>query len=162
MARSRQKIPSTPALRMLREQGLDPVLHPYRYVPRGGAQASSEALGWPLHAVVKTLVFEDDRGEPLVVLMHGDRQVSAKALARVLGVKAVTPCRPAVAERHTGYKVGGTSPFGTRRALPVYVEAGILELDRVLINAGARGVLMELEPRRLVELLEAVPVEVGR
>jgi len=113
------------------------------------------------HIVVKTLVMEDDQGRPLIVLMHGDRQVSTKNLARILGVKAVNPCDPKVAEKHTGYKVGGTSPFGTRRTMPVYVEETILSLPVILINAGGRGLLMEIPPAALVRLLNPTPVNVA-
>ena len=157
----RQRVPSTPALRALREAGAEFEVLPYEYVDRGGAAAAAEALGLELHEVVKTLVFEHDRA-PIVVLMHGDRAVSANALARVLGVKQVQPCAPAVAEKHTGYRVGGTSPFGTRRTMPVYVEATVLELPSIAINAGARGFLVRLAPSLLVSMLGAQPVEVAR
>ncbi|HOK05862.1 MAG TPA: Cys-tRNA(Pro) deacylase [Syntrophales bacterium] len=151
----------TPAIRMLRERGEDFILRPYRYEERGGTKASARELGVDEHIVVKTLVMEDDQGRPLIVLMHGDRQVSTKNLARILGVKAVNPCDPKVAEKHTGYKVGGTSPFGTRRAMPVYVEETILSLPVILINAGGRGLLMEIPPAALVRLLNPTPVNVA-
>jgi Cys-tRNA(Pro) deacylase len=155
------RVPSTPALRLLRERGVPHVVHTYPYVERGGARASSAALGFDLHRIVKTLVFEDDRKEPLIVLMHGDREVSTKQLARHLGRKAVAPCAPPTAERHSGYRTGGTSPFGTRRAMRVYVERTILDLDRILINGGARGVLVEIAPQVLVDVLDADPVQVA-
>ena len=136
----------TSAVRVLRENSVEFTEHPYRYEE---------------HAVVKTLVMEDDQGEPLVVLMHGDREVSTKALARRLGCKSVQICRPEVASRHSGYLVGGTSPFGTRKAMPVYVERTILELPRIWVNGGSRGFLVALDPRELVRVLGAVPVEVA-
>ncbi|HRV41876.1 MAG TPA: Cys-tRNA(Pro) deacylase [Syntrophales bacterium] len=158
---SQKRLPVTPAIRMLRERGEDFILRPYRYEERGGTKASARELGVDEHIVVKTLVMEDDQGRPLIVLMHGDRQVSTKNLARILGVKAVNPCDPKVAEKHTGYKVGGTSPFGTRRAMPVYVEETILSLPVILINAGGRGLLMEIPPAALVRLLNPTPVNVA-
>jgi Cys-tRNA(Pro) deacylase len=147
------KIPSTPALRILRKSGCAFEVHPYRYVERGGTRASSEALGVDEHAVVKTLVFEADDGAPLVVLMHGDRDVSAKKLARCIGTKSVRLCEPRVAERHTGYRVGGTSPFGLRKALPVYADGGIRDLERLYINGGARGLLVSMTAETLGRLL---------
>lgn len=154
------KIPVTRAIRALREHGVPFVPRPYRYVPKGGTAASSAALGVPEHEVVKTLVMEDDKGAPLVVLMHGDRSVSTKALARTLGAKSVSPCDPKVAERHSGYQVGGTSPLGMRRNLPVYVERTIVELPRIYINGGRRGLLVEVEPQALCRILQAIPVDV--
>lgn len=159
---ARKRTPSTPALRLLKQRGVPFEVRSYTYVERGGTRASAEAFDVPEHQVIKTLVFEDDKNRPLVVLMHGDRTVSTKALARVLGVRAVGPCTPDVAQRHSGYRVGGTSPFGTRKPLPVYVEASILELDTLLINGGARGLLVELAPGVLTELLQATPVSVAR
>jgi Cys-tRNA(Pro) deacylase len=155
------KIPSTPALRLLRAANVTHVVHPYAYVDRGGTAASSAALGVDEHLVIKTLIFEDEDARPFVILMHGDREVSAKGLARALGRKAVAPCAPEVAERHSGYQVGGTSPFGLKKALPVYVEASVLGLETIYINAGARGLLVALRPRVLTELLAAQPVEVA-
>ena len=153
--------PSTPATRLLREKGVPFTEHPYRYEERGGTAVSARELGVDEHAVVKTLVMERDDGEPIVVLMHGDREVSTKALARQLGCKSVQICRPEVANRHSGYQVGGTSPFGTRKAMPVYVERTILELPRIWVNGGSRGFLVALDPRELVRVLGAVPVEVA-
>lgn len=155
------KAPSTPALRELRRAGIDHELHSYRYVPRAGTQASSAALGVDEHHVVKTLVFETEAGAPLVVLMHGDRGVSEKRLARALGVKRVRICDPAVAERHTGYRVGGTSPMGLRKPVPIYAEASIFELERIYINAGARGWLVSLAPADLERMLAPTPVTVA-
>lgn len=133
--------------------------HAYDYVDHGGTAESARQLGWPEHQVIKTLVMEDERGDPLVVLMHGDRQVSTKNLARAIGVKSVQPCKPEVAQRHSGYLVGGTSPFATRKALPVYVEASVLALERILINGGRRGFLVGLAPAVLETVLGARPVQ---
>lgn len=158
---SRDKIPATPAIRFLREQGVAFRLRPYRYEEHGGTHASARELGVREHEVIKTLVMEDEQGTPLIILMHGDRQVSTKAFARHLGVKAVTPCDPKTAERHTGYKVGGTSPFGTRKPLPVYLEESIAGLPRIFINAGGRGILAEMSPADLVRVLRPVAVQVA-
>jgi Cys-tRNA(Pro) deacylase len=149
----------TAALRVLDAAGVDYALQPYDYVPRGGAKASSAALGAPLHQVIKTLVMQDQASQPLVICQHGDREVSTKALARALGCKAIEPCTPETAQRHSGYQVGGTSPFGLRKRLPVYVEASVLALDEIWINAGARGLLVRLHPGALVDVLGAVAVE---
>lgn len=154
-------LPSTPALQVLKAHGVDFTVHPYRYEDHGGTRVCARELGVDEHAVIKTLVMEDEAKRPLIVLMHGDRSVSTKALARQIGVKSVQPCRPEVAERHTGYRVGGTSPFGTRKALPVYVERSILDLPRLWINGGARGLLVALAPSSLIQILEARPVEVA-
>ena len=155
------KSPSTPAIRLLREKGVPFTEHPYRYEERGGTRVSARELGVDEHAVVKTLVMEDDAGEPLVVLMHGDREVSTKALARQLGKKTVQICRPEVADRHSGYHVGGTSPFGTRKAMPVYVERTILELPKIYVNGGARGFLVGVAPADLARVLSPTPVDVA-
>src|SRR5215218_4455395 len=130
----RYKHPVTAAVRVLRDHGVDFTHHPYEYEERGGTAVSARELGVAEHAVIKTLVMEDDARKPMVVLMHGDREVSTRNLARQLGVKSVAPCEPAVADRHSGYQVGGTSPFGTKRAMPVYMQATILELPRIYIN----------------------------
>ena len=158
MARA-PKLPSTPALRLLRAEGVEHVVHTYAYVERGGTAASAVALGVEEHRIVKTLVFEDGDKRPLIALMHGDAEVSAKRLAAAAGVKETTPCAPVTAERHTGYRVGGTSPFGTRRTMPVFVERTILDLPRILINGGARGVLVEIDPAALITLLGATPMD---
>ncbi len=135
--------------------------HLYRYEEKGGTAVSSRELGVDEHAVVKTLVMEDDRGEPVVVLMHGDREVSTKALARQLGRRSVQICRPEVANRHSGYLVGGTSPFGTRKRMPVCVERSILDLPRIYLNGGSRGFLVGLDPKELVRVLEPTLVDVA-
>ena len=155
------KAPSTPATRLLREKGVAYTEHLYRYEERGGTRVSARELGVDEHAVVKTLVMEDERGDPLVVLMHGDREVSTKALARQLGRKAIEICRPEVANRHSGYQVGGTSPLGTRRAMPVYLERTILDLPRIYVNGGSRGFLVGVAPGELASLLSATPVDVA-
>jgi Cys-tRNA(Pro) deacylase len=149
------------AIRALRAAGVAFVPHLYPYEPRGGTRASSEALGVAEHSVVKTLIFENERGEPLCILMHGDREVSVKQLARVIGTKSVAPCAPEVADRHSGYQVGGTSPFGLRRAMPIYVQTTILDLPRVYLNGGARGFLVELDPRDAQRVLAPVLVDVA-
>ncbi len=151
----------TQAERVLREHGVAYTEHPYRYEEKGGTAVSARELGLDEHAVVKTLVMEDDGGEPLIVLMHGDRQVSTKQLARHIGARAVKPCAPEVADKHSGYQVGGTSAFGTRRKMPVYVERTILELPRVWLNGGRRGFLVALAPAEIVRVLAATPVDVA-
>ena len=152
----------TPAVRALRAAGVSFSPHRYRYEDRGGTRASARELGVDEHLVIKTLVMQDEAHRPLLVLMHGDREVSTKALARALGVKSVAPCAPETASRHTGYQVGGTSPFGTRKPLPVWVERSVLELPRLYINGGARGFLVALAPGDLVRVLNPTPVEVAR
>lgn len=156
---SKAKTPVTAAIRLLRQHKVGFSDHLYEYEERGGTAHSAHALGLPEHAVVKTLIMEDDRHEPLIVLMHGDLQVSTKELARQIGARSIAPCAPEVANRHSGYLVGGTSPFATRRAMPVYVEQTILELPRMLINGGRRGYLVELDPVAAMRLLEARPVQ---
>ncbi|HNT37655.1 MAG TPA: Cys-tRNA(Pro) deacylase [Rubrivivax sp.] len=158
MARKNAHVSETPATQMLRRAGAAFSEHPYDYVDHGGTAESARQLGVPEHEVVKTLVMQDERAQPLIVLMHGDCQVSTKQLARAIGAKSVEPCKPEVAQRHSGYLVGGTSPFGTKRAMPVYVEASVLELPRILINGGRRGFLIGIEPRLLQQLLQAKPV----
>lgn len=153
------KSPSTNATRLLRASGVDFTEHLYRYEEKGGTRVSARELGVDEHAVIKTLVMEDDAKRPLVVLMHGDREVSTKGLARVIGAKTVTPCKPDVADRHSGYQVGGTSPFGTRKEMPVYVERTVLELPRVYVNGGSRGFLVGLAPEVFTRLLKATPVD---
>jgi Cys-tRNA(Pro) deacylase len=153
------KAPSTPATRLLREKKLAYTEHLYRYEDRGGTAVSASQLGVDEHAVVKTLVMEDDTGAPLIVLQHGDREVSVKALARQLGRKSIAPCKPEVAQRHSGYMVGGTSPLGTRKAMPIYVERSVLDLPTIYVNGGSRGFLVGVEPKALVALLSATPVD---
>jgi Cys-tRNA(Pro) deacylase len=153
--------PITPAVRLLREKKVEFEPHLYDYVEHGGTRHSSEALGVDEHSVVKTLVMETDAKKPLIVLMHGDREVSTKNLARRLGVKSVHPCDFAQAQRHTGYMVGGTSPFGTRARLHVYAERTIFELPKIYINGGKRGFLVSIDPEALREVLHAEEVEVA-
>jgi Cys-tRNA(Pro) deacylase len=152
---------STPATELLARHGVPYTEHTYEYVEHGGTAVSSSALGVPEHAVVKTLVMETDKGDPLVVLMHGDRKVSTKDLARVAGAKRIFPCKPEVAQRHSGYLVGGTSPFGTRKTMPVYLERSVLDLPRIYINGGRRGFLLGMEPRVLTQVLSPVLVDVA-
>jgi len=153
--------PSTPAIRFLKDRKVPFTEHLYRYEEHGGTGVCARELGVPEHAVVKTLIMEDEAARPLVVLMHGDLEVSVKALARQIGAKTVHICKPEVANRHSGYQVGGTSPFGTRKAMPVYVEQTILELDRIFINGGSRGFLVALAPADLDRVLGPKPVTVG-
>ena len=155
------KAPSTAATRLLREKGVAYTEHLYRYEEKGGTAVSSRELCLDEHAGVKTLVMEDDRGEPIVVLMHGDREVSVKALARQLGRRSVQICKPEVANRHSGYQVGGTSPFGTRKRMPVCVERTVLDLPRMYVNGGSRGFLVGIDPKELVRVLDPAIVEVG-
>jgi Cys-tRNA(Pro) deacylase len=149
------------AIRALRAGDVAFVPHLYDWEPHGGTRASAEALGVDEHEVVKTLIFEDEARQPLCILMHGDREVSAKNLARAIGCKSVAPCAPAVADRHSGYQVGGTSPFGLRRAMPIYMQRTILELGRMFINGGARGFLVEIAPREAERVLRPVLVDVA-
>ncbi len=155
------KHPVTMAVRALRQHKVDLIPHVYEWEPRGGTAASAAHLGVDEHEVIKTLIFEDDRRSPLCILMHGDREVSAKNLARHIGCKTVAPCTPEVADRHSGYQVGGTSPFGLRRAMPIYCERSITTLPRLFINGGARGFLVELSPAELVRVLAPELVDVG-
>jgi len=158
---SKDKTPVTPAVRLLRAAGVSFAEHPYAYEEKGGTAVSARELGVDEHSVVKTLIMEDERKSPLIVLMHGDRQVSTKELARVMGVKSVVPCAPETAFRHSGYQVGGTSPFGTRKHMPVYLEESILELPQIYINGGKRGFLVGIDPKDVVRLLKPVLVRVG-
>jgi Cys-tRNA(Pro) deacylase len=151
-------VSETPATAALKARGVEFTEHVYDYVDHGGTAESSRQLGVDEHDVVKTLVFEDDAAKPLFVLMHGDCKVSAKALARQIGVKQVSPCKPEVAQRHTGYQVGGTSPFGARKLMPVFVEESVLALERIYINGGRRGYLVGIAPAVLVNVLSARPV----
>jgi Cys-tRNA(Pro) deacylase len=154
-------VSETPATAFLKKHGVAFSEHPYEYEERGGTRVSAEKLGVSEHAVVKTLVMEDDEKKPLIVLMHGDREVSTKNLARQAGRRRVEPCTPDVAQRHSGYQVGGTSPFGLRKPLPIFVERSILALDRIYINGGRRGFLVALDPRELERVLSATPVDVA-
>jgi Cys-tRNA(Pro) deacylase len=155
------RMPVTAAVRVLRAHGVAFTQHPYAYEARGGTEVSARELGVDEHAVVKTLVMQDDASRPIVVLMHGDREVSTKALARILGVKSITPCAPAVADRHSGYQVGGTSPFGLRKAMPVYVERSITALPYLYVNGGRRGYLVGMTPAELVRVLKPALVDVA-
>ena len=158
MAKKDKHVSETPATQWLRAQGIAFTEHPYDYVEHGGTAESARQLGVDEHAVVKTLVMQDDKAQPLVVLMHGDRQVSTKNLARAIGVKSVEPCKPEVAQRHSGYLVGGTSPFGLRKNMPVFVEESVLGLPTIHINGGRRGFLVGIDPVVLTGALGARPV----
>ncbi|WP_043648408.1 Cys-tRNA(Pro) deacylase [Chitinilyticum litopenaei] len=161
MTEKHDKYPVTTAIRALRAAGVAFEPHHYDYVEKGGTEVSARELGVDEHCVIKTLVMEDERKQPLVVLMHGDCEVSTKTLARLLQVKSIAPCSPEVASRHSGYLVGGTSPFGTKRRMPVYVEAGVLALPKIYINGGKRGFLVSLAPEALTRVLGAQAVEVA-
>jgi len=158
---AKDNLPVTQAIRVLREHGVAFETHVYDYVEKGGTSASAAALGAPEHAVIKTLVMEDETRAPLVVLMHGDKQVSTKNLARAIGRKSIQPCKPDVADKHSGYQVGGTSPFGTKRAMPVYLQRTVLDLERVWINGGRRGMLVSLAPGEIVRVLAPTLVDVA-
>lgn len=158
---NKERLPVTQAIRVLREHGVAWTDHPYAYEERGGTEVSARELGVPEHQVVKTLIMEDERRRPLIVLMHGDREVSTKNLARHLGVKSVSPCAPAVADRRSGYQVGGTSPFGTKRAMPVYMQASIAELPRIYVNGGRRGYLVGVAPADTIRVLKPVLVDIA-
>jgi Cys-tRNA(Pro) deacylase len=158
MAKPRH-VSETPGTQLLRERRVPYTEHVYEYVEHGGTSESARQLGLDEHAIVKTLVMQDEAGEPLIVLMHGDRTVSTKNLARQIERKRVEPCRPDVAQRFTGYMVGGTSPFGLRRKMPVYVERSVVEMERIFINGGRRGYLVGISPGVLVDVLAAVTVD---
>lgn len=158
---TKEKIPSTPATRLLKTQSAVFTLRTYKYEERGGTKVSARELGVDEHCVIKTLIMEDENTDPLIILMHGDKEVSTKALARVIGTKSIAPCRPEIAQKHSGYKVGGTSPFGTRKALPVYMEKTILELPTIYINAGSRGLLARMAPAEIVRILHPAMVNVA-
>ena len=159
MAKKSVHTSETPATQLLRAYKIAFTEHPYEYVEHGGAQRGAEMLGLDPFTVIKTLVMQDQDAKPLIVLMHGNRTVSTKNLARQIGAKSVEPCKPEVAQRHSGYMVGGTSPFGTRREMPVYVESSILELPRIVLNGGRRGYLIGIDPQVCVALLGAKPVQ---
>ncbi len=159
MAKKDRHVSETPATALLRSAGVAYTEHVYDYVEHGGTAESACQLGVDEHAVVKTLVMQDENARPLIVLMHGDAQVSTKNLARQIGAKSVEPCKPEVAQRHSGYLVGGTSPFGTKKAMPVYVQASVLALPRICINGGRRGFLVGIEPAVLTALLDATAVD---
>jgi Cys-tRNA(Pro) deacylase len=159
MAKKDKHVSATPATDWLRAHGVSFTEHPYDYVERGGTTESARQLGVPEHCVIKTLVMQDDAAAPLIVLMHGDCEVSTKALAREIGARSVQPCAPDVAQRHSGYLVGGTSPFGLRKAMPVYLESTVLALPHIYINGGRRGYLVGIEPQVLTSILAARPVQ---
>ena len=152
---------NTPATAFLAKSAIAYTEHEFEYVEHGGTGHSSTQMGVPEHEVIKTLVMENEKGEPLIVLMHGDRKVSTKELARQAGVKKIAPCKPEVATRHSGYLIGGTSPFGTRKAMPIYLERSVLELPRIYINGGRRGYLLGMEPAQLMRLLSPILVDVA-
>jgi Cys-tRNA(Pro) deacylase len=155
------KSAATPATAFLAGKGVSYSEHTFDYVEHGGTGHSSASLGVPEHEVVKTLVMENEKGDPLVVLMHGDRKVSTKELARQAGMKRIAPCKPEVATRHSGYLIGGTSPFGTRKAMPIYLERSVLELPRIYINGGRRGYLLGMAPTELTRVLAPILVDVA-
>jgi Cys-tRNA(Pro) deacylase len=157
----KEKIPSSPAILALKAQLAVFTLHFYQYEEKGGTKVSARQLGVDEHCVIKTLIMEDEKSQPLVILMHGDREVSTKSLARSIGAKSIAPCRAEIAQKHTGFKVGGTSPFGTRKTLPVYMEKTILDLPSILINAGSRGLLAQMHPSEIVRILHPVMVNVS-
>ena len=154
----KDKVSETPATALLRQQGVSFTEHPYEYLEHGGAQHSAQVLDMDPYSVVKTLIMQDQDAKPLVVLMHGNRKVSTKNLARQIGLKSVEPCTPEEANLHSGYLVGGTSPFATRRQMPVFIEESILALPRICINGGRRGYLVGIDPQVCVQLLDAKPV----
>ena len=157
----KEKIPTTPAILALRAQSVDFTLHPYPYEERGGTKRAAGKLGVDEHCVIKTLVMEDETGRPLIILMHGDKEVSTKSIARIIGVKSISPCNPVIAEKHTGYKVGGTSPFGTKKVMPVYMEKTLGNLPEIFINAGSRGLLARMPSAELLRALKPIAVNVA-
>lgn len=158
---SKDRGPVTPAVRMLRENSVGFTEHLYKYAERGGTAEGARQLGLDEHSLVKTLVMEDELKRPMIVLMHGDQEVSTRELARILGVKRVGPCAPETALKHSGYMVGGTSPFATRKEMPVYIEETIFDLPRIYINGGKRGYLLGIDPKELCRVLKVTPVTVG-
>lgn len=158
---AKEKIPSTSAIRILNEYGVDFIPRPYKYEIKGGTQVAARELGVDEHQTIKTLVMEDEAKAPFIILMHGDKHVSTKNMARFIGSKSVTPCDPRIAQKITGYMVGGTSPFGTKKKLPVYIEESILPLPRIFINAGRKGLLVEMNPSELMKILNPIVVNVG-
>ena len=159
---AKERFPVTSAIRFLREHQVDFIERPYKYEEHGGTETAAKVFGVDEHLVIKTLVMEDDGKRPFIILMHGDKEVSTKALARTIGVKSVNPCTPEVALKHTGYMVGGISPFGTKKVLPIYVEETILSLPKIFINAGRKGLLAEMFPSELMRVLKPIPVRVAR
>lgn len=159
---SKTKPPITAAIRFLRQHHISYEVHPYKYEAGGGTALFAKQLDVDEHQVIKTLIMEDDKKQPLIVLMHGDREVSTKALARQIGVKSVQPCAPVMADKHSGYQVGGTSPFGTRRKMPVYCEATILELPKIFINGGKRGFIISIDPQDLAKVFQPITVSASQ
>ena len=157
----KDKGPVTAAIRVLRENGVSFSEHTYTYVDRGGTAEGSRQLGFDEHSLVKTLIMEDELKKPYIVLMHGDREVSTKELARTIGVKRIIPCIPETAQKHSGYMVGGTSPFGTRKTMPIYMEDSIGDLQKIYINGGKRGYLVGIDPKELVRILNPIPVKIA-
>ena len=157
----KEKIPTTPAILALRAQKVDFTLYFYPYEERGGTKRAAGKLGVDEHCVIKTLVMEDETGKPLIILMHGDKEVSTKSLARAIGVKSISLCNPVIAEKHTGYKVGGTSPFGTKKVMPVYMEKTLGNLPEIFINAGSRGLLAQMSSSELLRILKPIAVSVA-
>jgi Cys-tRNA(Pro) deacylase len=158
---TKEKISTTPAILALKAQRADFTLHTYQYEERGGTKTAAGKLMVDEHRVIKTLVMEDEAGKPLIILMHGDKEVSTKSLARIIGVKSISPCNPVIAEKHTGYKVGGTSPFGTKKVILVYMEATIADLPEIFINAGSRGLLARMPSDELLRILKPIAVSVA-
>jgi Cys-tRNA(Pro) deacylase len=158
---TKEKIPSSPAILALKAQSAVFTLYSYQYEEKGGTKVSALKLGVDEHCVIKTLIMEDENAQPLIILMHGDKEVSTKSLARIIGAKSIVPCRPEIAQKHTGYKVGGTSPFGTRKTLPIYMEKNIMDLEAIFINAGSRGLLARMQPAEVVRILRPVMVNVS-
>lgn len=157
----KNSFPVTPAIRLLKNNKVHFSLHPYKYEEKGGTKLAADELNVDEHQVIKTLVMENERREPVVVLMHGDKQVSTKAFARVLKVKTIRPCEPEVAHRHTGYFVGGISPLGSKKQLKMYYETSIVDLSYIYINAGKKGVLARVSPKDLIKMIEAIPVNIA-
>jgi len=158
---TKEKIPTTPAILALKAQRADFTLHTYPYEERGGTKTAAGKLMVDEHLVIKTLIMEDETGKPLIILMHGDKEVSTKTLARIIGVKSISPCNPAIAEKHTGYKVGGTSPFDTKKVMPVYMEKTLADLPEIFINAGSRGLLACMPSSELIRILKPIAVSVA-
>lgn len=158
---AKNKFPVTPATRFLKQSKAQFIPHLYVYEERGGTAVSARELCVDEHQIIKTLVMEDEQHKPLIVLMHGNQEVSTKGLARAVGVKSITPCNPDIARKHTGYQVGGTSPFATRKTMPVYIESTIASLPRIYLNGGKRGFLVEMSPQVVIDLLQPTVVEVG-
>jgi Cys-tRNA(Pro) deacylase len=159
---TKEHFPATPAIRVLRDENVAFTLRPYKYEERGGTEAAARELGVDEHMTIKTLVMEDDQKRPFIILMHGDREVSTKELARILGVKYVHPCDPGTAQKQTGYMVGGTSPFGVKKKIPIYIEETLLGFKKILINAGRKGLLAEMATDDLLRILSPEPVKVAR